>query len=62
MNGAAAGAAAAAIMRQRHEEEEMTTYDKTDLSEGWEFKILRSSTAAFRRPERLRQILQQEGQ
>lgn len=38
----------------------MTGYTSTDLSEGWEFKILRSATGAFRRPDRLRQALDEE--
>ena len=38
----------------------MTGYTGTDLSEGWEFKILRSATGAFRRPDLLRQILDEE--
>lgn len=38
----------------------MTGYTGTDLSEGWEFKILRSATGAFRKPNLLRQILDEE--
>ena len=50
--GAAAVAAAAeAERRRREEEEEMTKYTDADLQEGWEFKILRANTAAFRKPE-----------
>jgi hypothetical protein len=62
--GAAAGAAAAAAAHRRQEEEEeehMATYSDKELSEGWEFKILRSNTRAFRQPENLKAILEEEG-
>ena len=59
--GAAAAAAAAAEARRRQEEEEMTTYSENDLSEGWEFKILRSNMNAFRKPENLKMYLEEEG-
>jgi hypothetical protein len=58
---AAAGAAAAAESR-RQEEEEMTPYSEGELSEGWEFKILRSNMNAFRKPEKLKKVLEEEGQ
>ena len=58
--GAAAAAAAAAAEMQRQEEEEMTPYSPKDLDDGWEFKILRSNFAAFRNPEKLRAILEEE--
>ena len=60
--GAAAGAAAAAAAAelQRQEEEEMTPYTEKDLADGWEFKILRSNFAAFRKPEKLQAILEEE--
>lgn len=58
--GAAAGAAAAATEMARKEEEEMTTYTREDLTEGWEFKILRSMTRAFGKPEKLQQVLAEE--
>src|ERR1043165_7026103 len=51
----AAVAAAAAMARQRREEEEMSGYSAQELAEGWEFKIVRSATSAFKRPEFLRQ-------
>ena len=57
--GAAAAAAAAAEM-QRREEEEMTLYSANDLSEGWEFKIIRSNFATFRDPGKLRAVLDEE--
>lgn len=59
--GAAGAAAAAAAARRRREEEEaLTGYSHTDLTEGWEFKFLRSATGAFRNPDRLRDALEQE--
>ena len=60
MSGAAAGAAAAAERRRREEEETMTGYSPADLADGWEFKILRSATGAFRNPDRFRQALEEE--
>lgn len=60
--GTSSGAAAAAARRRRREEEEMTSYSPRDLEEGWEFKILRSQTAAFGDPERMRAALAQEAQ
>ena len=46
---------------QRKEEELMTPYTPKDLAEGWEFKILRSTTGEFRNPDALRLVLEQEG-
>lgn len=62
MNGGAAAAAAAAAQRRREqrEEEEMTGYTPEELASGFEFKILRSATSAFKRPEFLRQVLDEE--
>ena len=42
------------------EEEEMTTYTQDDLSNDWEFKIVRSSTAAFRKPKELNRLIEEE--
>jgi hypothetical protein len=56
----AAAAAAAQRLLQQQEEEEMTSYRPQDLAEDWEFKILRSNTNAFRKPETLRAILEEE--
>lgn len=39
----------------------MTGYTPTDLAEDWEFKILRSATGAFKKPEVLRDVLAEEG-
>lgn len=62
MSAGAAGAAAAAAKRRREQEEEesLTAYTQTDLEEGWEFKILRSATNTFGKPEHLRDALAQE--
>jgi len=38
----------------------MTPYTPEDLAEGWEFKILRSSSGRFRNPERLADVLREE--
>lgn len=57
---AAATAAAAAARKRRLEEEKMTPYKKEDLDGGWEFKILRSSMEAFKKPEQLQHILEDE--
>jgi hypothetical protein len=58
----AAAAAAAAEKKRQFEEEEMTTYTPQDLSGAWEFKILRSMTGAFKNPQHLKEILEQERQ
>jgi hypothetical protein len=61
--GASAGAAAAAERARQlrmEEEEEMTPYRADELSQDWEFKIVRSATAAFRKPQRLQQCLEEE--
>jgi hypothetical protein len=57
---AAAGAAAARRRREQQEEEEMTGYTPQELAEGWEFKIVRSATGAFRTPAFLRGVLDEE--
>jgi hypothetical protein len=59
--GAAAAAAAAEAQRQRELEEElMTQYSPDDLANEWEFKIVRSSTSAFRRPATLQKLIDEE--
>lgn len=60
MSAATAAAAAAAARRRAEEEEHLTAYNPSDLAENWEFKILRSSTSAFRDPVRFRQALDEE--
>jgi hypothetical protein len=62
-SGAAAGAAAAAAAQQlREEEEEMTRYSDAELQDGWEFKIVRSNTAAFKKTDVLRKVRDEEAQ
>lgn len=67
MSAAASSGAAAAAAAEQHrqmcqEEEEMTHYQADELAENWEFKIVRSSMASFKKPERLRQVLEEEAQ
>ncbi len=58
------GAAAAAAARRRRkmlaEEEDMARYTGEDLSNDWEFKIVRSESGAFRKPEVLRKLIEEE--
>lgn len=54
-------AAAAAAAKMRKEEESMTNYTGDDLN-GWEFKIMRSSTAYFKKPENLQKVIREEAQ
>jgi hypothetical protein len=61
-NGAAAAAAAAMAEMLRREEEEMTPYSDKDLQQGWEFKILRANTAAFKDAQTLKQACDEEAQ
>ena len=57
----AAAAAAAARLRALHEEEErLSAYSPDDLAKGWEFKIVRANTAAFRKPEVMQQVCDEE--
>jgi hypothetical protein len=61
----AAVAASAAAAQQRllqEEEEHLTNYSPEDLAQGWEFKIVRANTAAFRKPEVLQQVCAEEAQ
>jgi hypothetical protein len=58
--GAAAAAAAAARRQLEEEEEQMTRYSRDDLDDDWEFKIVRAQTRAFRRPEALNQLIEEE--
>ena len=57
-----AGASAAQRRRQmlEKEEEEMTQYTREDLDNEWEFKIVRSATAAFHKREVLDQVVEEE--
>jgi hypothetical protein len=38
----------------------MATYTPEEIADGWEFKILRSATGSFKKPEFLRQSLEAE--
>ena len=40
----------------------MTNYSREDLANDWEFKIVRSLTAAFRNPAALEKLRQEEAQ
>ncbi len=59
-----AAAAAAEKRRQMRrlaeEEEDMARYTQDDLSNDWEFKIVRSESGAFRKPEVLRKLIEEE--
>jgi hypothetical protein len=60
-SAATTGAVVAAHHRQMMaEEERMTTYTSEELNEDWEFKIVRANSAAFRKPEKLQKLLQEE--
>ena len=58
--GAAAAAAAARLRAQHEEEERLSAYSPDDLAKGWEFKIVRANTAAFRKPEVMQQVCNEE--
>ncbi|HEX4413173.1 MAG TPA: hypothetical protein VH107_06055 [Lacipirellulaceae bacterium] len=60
--GAAAAAAAAQLQALYEEEERLTNYSADDLSQGWEFKILRANTRAFRKPEVFQQVCAEEAE
>jgi hypothetical protein len=60
--GAAAAAAAAQILALHEEEERLTPYSPEDLSQGWEFKIVRANTRAFSKSEVLQQVCAEEAQ
>ena len=61
VSAGAAAAAAAARLRALHEEEErLTAYSPDDLVKGWEFKIVRANTAAFRKSEVMQQVCAEE--
>lgn len=56
----AAAHAAERNQQQLEEEERMTRYNPDELESDWEFKIVRSSTPMFRKPEVLRQVREEE--
>jgi hypothetical protein len=67
--GAWVGAAVAAEEEKRRkamlaaeEEETMTGYAQDDLQDDWEFKIVRSESRAFRRPDVLKALIEEEAQ
>jgi len=62
--GAVVAAAAAKKRRQRllAEEENVTSYTPDDLKNDWEFKIVRSDSGAFRKPEVLEKLVEEEAQ
>lgn len=45
---------------QQQEEQEMTPYTPRDLEGDWEFKIVRSGTGLFGRPDALQAVLENE--
>jgi hypothetical protein len=66
--GGTVAATTAAVQQEKRrklmeaEEENMTDYTHEDLAGDWEFKIVRSDTGAFRRPEVLSELVEQEAQ
>lgn len=61
MSGAHIAIAAARHRKQIQEEEEtMTLYTQDDLAGHWEFKIIRSSTGAFKNRAKLAALLEEE--
>ncbi len=61
---AGAGATAAAEKRRQmlfaEEEGDMAQYTQDDLQKDYEFKIVRSGSAAFRKPETLQELVEEE--
>jgi len=61
ISAATTGAVVAAHHQQMMaEEERMTTYTSEELEEDWEFKIVRSNSAAFGKREVLQTLLREE--
>lgn len=63
MYGAHAAIHAATARRrekENDEEEIMTQYNRDDLEKDWEFKIVRSTFGAFRNPNVLNSLLEDE--
>jgi len=61
MSGATAAVHAAQEKKKRErEEEEMTRYTDKELTEDFEFKIVRSATGAFKKRETVEQIIAEE--
>lgn len=60
-HGIISAAHAAQEQRKKElEEEEMTNYTNSDLEKDWEFKIVRSSSGAFRNPGTFQVLLEEE--
>jgi len=55
-----ATAAAEAERRRKWEEEVLTAYSQSELNQDWEFKILHSARGAFKDPQWLREVLDEE--
>lgn len=55
-------AAQEALKKRKAEEEEMTPYTSSDLKEDWEFKIMRSATGEFKKPEVVEMLKATEAQ
>ena len=61
MSGASAAVHAAQQKKKRErEEEEMTRYTDKELTEDFEFKIVRSATGAFKKRETVEQMIAEE--
>lgn len=61
MSGAHAAVHAQQEKKKREqEEEEMTRYTDNELAEDYEFKIVRSSTGAFKKREAVEQVIAEE--
>jgi len=60
ISAATTGAVVAAYQQLMAEEERMATYTREELEEDWEFKIVRANSPAFRKPEVLQKLLQEE--
>lgn len=61
MSGAATAAHAAQEKKKKEqEEEEMTRYTREELDDDWEFKIVRSTTGAFKKRAVVEQVKAEE--
>lgn len=54
----------ASLLREKlnHAEENMSAYSADDLDQDWEFKIVRSTTSAFRDAATLQKLIDEEAQ
>ena len=55
-------AAAEDKRKKQEEEEKMTNYSQAELGGEWEFKIMRSTFGAFRKPQVLQALIEEEAQ